>query len=177
MTVVFEPRPFHSARRKRHLRVQTIQSLDRGLFIDAEHGGVLWRVQIEPDDIGPAVRHARCTVSLTIFNCRASLRTDQWIEPSLGLCRVASRILACSCGVITVGFCPGCRSSVRPFKRSARSAASIGRSSGPSSAAGPGYRHSFSQRPASGSCVHAAPLRPAGVVTAIPPPIRLVRQG
>src|SRR5579871_1151371 len=61
----------------------------------------------------PALRQIRWTASLEMRNSRASLRTDQWVEPSFGWRRVASSTRACNLGVITVGFRPGCRASVQ----------------------------------------------------------------
>src|SRR3954454_6672212 len=47
---VFEPVPFGSARRQGQHRIQPVQSLYRGLFIDAENGGVRGRIQVQADD-------------------------------------------------------------------------------------------------------------------------------
>src|SRR3954454_20684648 len=44
----------------------------------------------------------------------ASLRHDQWVEPSLGPFLIAANIRACSLGVRTDGCWPGCRSSISP---------------------------------------------------------------
>ena len=56
----------------------------------------------------------RCTVSLLTPKRLASLRHDQWVEPSLRPFLIAANIRACSLGVRTDGFCPGCRSSISP---------------------------------------------------------------
>src|SRR3954469_17375994 len=51
----------------------------------------------------------RCTVSLLTPKRLASLRHDQWVEPSLGPFLIAANIRACSLGVRTDGFWPGCQ--------------------------------------------------------------------
>src|SRR4051812_18437998 len=56
----------------------------------------------------------RCTVSLLIPKRLASLRHDQWVEPSFGPFLIAANIRACSLGVRTDGCWPGCRSSLSP---------------------------------------------------------------
>ena len=50
--MVFESMLFRRARRKWKHRIQTIQRLNRSLFIDAENRGVLGRIHIQSDDIG-----------------------------------------------------------------------------------------------------------------------------
>ena len=52
MPVVLEAVTFGASRRERQDRIETIQGLNGGLLIDAEHGRVLRRVQIEADDVG-----------------------------------------------------------------------------------------------------------------------------
>jgi len=52
VAIIFKSVALGSTRRQWEDRVQPIQRLDRRLFIHAEHGRVLRRVQIEPDDIG-----------------------------------------------------------------------------------------------------------------------------
>src|SRR5436853_1504965 len=56
----------------------------------------------------------RCTVSLLTPKRLANLRHDQWVEPSLRPLLIAANIRACSLGVRTDGFWPGCRSSISP---------------------------------------------------------------
>lgn len=43
--------PFGPARRERQHRIPAIQCLDRRLLVDAEHGGMRRRIQVQPDDI------------------------------------------------------------------------------------------------------------------------------
>ena len=52
MAVVLEPVAFGTSRRERQDGIETIQGLDSGLLIDAEHGRMLGRVQIEAEDVG-----------------------------------------------------------------------------------------------------------------------------
>src|SRR5215469_2150863 len=52
MAIVLEAVTFGASGRKWQNRVQPVQSLNRGLFIDAEHGGVLRRPQIQADNVG-----------------------------------------------------------------------------------------------------------------------------
>ncbi len=52
MAVVLEAVAFGASRRERQDGIKTIQGLNGGLLIDAEHGCVLGRVQIEAEDVG-----------------------------------------------------------------------------------------------------------------------------
>ena len=52
MPVVLEAVAFGASRRERQDGIKTIQGLNGGLLIDAEHGCVLGRVQIEAEDVG-----------------------------------------------------------------------------------------------------------------------------
>ena len=52
MAIVLEAVTFGASGRKWQNRVEPIQSLNRGLFIDAKHRGVLRRSQIQADNIG-----------------------------------------------------------------------------------------------------------------------------
>src|SRR4029077_6793312 len=51
MPVVYKPMALGASWRKRQYRVQPVQSLNGGLLIDTEHGSMLRRIQIEPDDV------------------------------------------------------------------------------------------------------------------------------
>ena len=50
--VVLEAVAFGASRRERQDGIETVQGLNGGLLIDAEHGRVLRRVQIEAEDVG-----------------------------------------------------------------------------------------------------------------------------
>ena len=50
--VVFEPMAFNAAGGKRQNRVEPIKCLNRRLFINTEHGGMLRWVQIQSDNVG-----------------------------------------------------------------------------------------------------------------------------
>src|ERR1039457_2554247 len=50
--VVLESVTLDSARRQRQDRSETIQSLNRGLFVHAEHRGVLRRIEVQANDVG-----------------------------------------------------------------------------------------------------------------------------
>ena len=52
MPGVLEAVAFGTSRRERQDGIETIQGLDGGLLIDAEHGRVLRWAQIEAEDIG-----------------------------------------------------------------------------------------------------------------------------
>jgi len=52
MPVGLETVTFSASRRQRQDGIETIQGLNGGLLIDAEHGRVLGRVQIEAEDVG-----------------------------------------------------------------------------------------------------------------------------
>lgn len=52
MSVVLEAVTFGASRRKRQDGIETIQGLNGGFLIDAEHGRVLRWVQIEAEDVG-----------------------------------------------------------------------------------------------------------------------------
>lgn len=51
MAIVLEAVTFGASRRERQNGIETIQGLNGGLLIEAEHGRVLRRVQIKPEDI------------------------------------------------------------------------------------------------------------------------------
>ena len=48
--VIFKPMAFDAAGRKRQNRIESIKSLNRRLLINAEHGGMLRRAQIQTDN-------------------------------------------------------------------------------------------------------------------------------
>jgi hypothetical protein len=50
--VVLEAVAFGASRRERQDGIETVQGLNGGLLLDAEHGRVLRRVQIEAEDVG-----------------------------------------------------------------------------------------------------------------------------
>ncbi len=52
MPEVLKPVALGAAGRERQNRVEPIQSLNRGLFIDTEHGRVLRRMQVQTQNIG-----------------------------------------------------------------------------------------------------------------------------
>jgi len=52
MPVVLEAVTLGSSRRKRQHGIEPIQGLDGGFLIDAEHGGMLWRPQIQAENVG-----------------------------------------------------------------------------------------------------------------------------
>jgi len=52
MAVVLEPMTLGASRRQRQNGVEPIQSLDRGLLVDAEDRGVLRRIQVQSENIG-----------------------------------------------------------------------------------------------------------------------------
>ena len=52
VAVVLEAVAFGASRRERQDGIETIQGLNGGLLIDAEHGGVLRWAQIETEDVG-----------------------------------------------------------------------------------------------------------------------------
>ena len=51
LAIIFEAMTFGAPRRQRQHGIQTVQSLNRSLLIDAEHGGMLLRIHIQTDDI------------------------------------------------------------------------------------------------------------------------------
>src|SRR6266850_711886 len=52
MAVIFKPMTFGSTGRERQHRIESIQSLDSGLLINAEYRRVLRRFDVQPDDVG-----------------------------------------------------------------------------------------------------------------------------
>src|SRR6266446_4809597 len=44
--------PFRASRGQRQNRILAIQGLDGGFFIHAEHRGMRWRVQVQPNNVG-----------------------------------------------------------------------------------------------------------------------------
>jgi hypothetical protein len=51
VAVVLEAVPFGASGRQRQDRVQSIEGLNRRLLVDAEHHGVLRRIEVQADDI------------------------------------------------------------------------------------------------------------------------------
>jgi hypothetical protein len=51
MAVVLEAMPFRPVGRQRQYWVESIQGLDRCLFLDAEHGCMLRWMQVQTDDV------------------------------------------------------------------------------------------------------------------------------
>jgi len=128
VAVVLEAVTLGSSQRKRQHGSSRSKGLDGGFLIDAEHGGMLRRPQIQADNVGgfafelrvvagqvtlqamgfrPASFQTRCTASLLTPRAVASLRQLQWVEPSLGFLQVADRIRARKAGVSTVACWPG----------------------------------------------------------------------
>ena len=52
MTVILETMPFGAARREWQDWIQTIQSLDGTLLINAEDRGMQGRFEVQPDNVG-----------------------------------------------------------------------------------------------------------------------------
>ncbi len=52
VSVVLESMPLGASRRERQYGVKSIERLNGGLLVDAEDGRVLWRVEIQADDVG-----------------------------------------------------------------------------------------------------------------------------
>src|SRR5258708_17735194 len=52
MTKILKPMPLGSPGGERQNRVQSVQSLDRALFIDTEDRGVDWRLNVQANNIG-----------------------------------------------------------------------------------------------------------------------------
>ncbi len=50
--VVFKAVALGAARRERKDGVESIERLNRGLLVEAEDRGVLWRIEVQPEDIG-----------------------------------------------------------------------------------------------------------------------------
>ena len=93
---VLEAVSLGAARRERQDRVFAIQRLDRGLLIDAEHRRVLWRVQIQADDLGRLGLEVRIVRGHVAFE---PMRSQRVLAPDarhhhvrdLELCRQLSR--------------------------------------------------------------------------------------
>jgi hypothetical protein len=60
VAVVLEAVAFGASQRDRQDGIKTIQGLNGGILIDAEHGCVLGRVQIEAEDVGVWFRTRGC---------------------------------------------------------------------------------------------------------------------
>ncbi len=52
MPVVLKAMSLRSSRRERQYRIESIESVNSGLFIDAEHCAMLRRMQVQGDDVG-----------------------------------------------------------------------------------------------------------------------------
>ena len=76
MPVVFESMTLGAAGRKGQNRIQPIQRLNGSLLIDTEHGSMLWRVQVQPDNVsrfGFEIRIVAGQVALQAVRLQASL--------------------------------------------------------------------------------------------------------
>ena len=60
MAIVFETVALDPSGRERQDGIEPVQLLDGGLFVDAEDGSMLGRVQVEADDIGSLGRRWPC---------------------------------------------------------------------------------------------------------------------
>jgi hypothetical protein len=69
VAVILKTVALSATRRERQDGVQTIQRLNGGFFIDAKHRRMVWRTQIEPDDVG------RLGFKLRIVACHISFQT------------------------------------------------------------------------------------------------------
>ena len=106
-------------------RVFAIERLNRRLLVDAEHGRVLRRVQIQADPIGRLGCEARVVGGQRAFQsmrregvlgpdtrhwhvreapprCAASLREDQCVDPSPGVCCVVQARTCASIRSVTL---------------------------------------------------------------------------
>jgi hypothetical protein len=52
VSAVFKAVPFRAPGRERQHGIQSIQGVNRGLFIGRKHDRVLRRIQIQPSDVG-----------------------------------------------------------------------------------------------------------------------------
>ncbi len=76
---MLKPTVLGASRPKRQHRFQAVHSLDGRCAVHAEHGGVLWRAQMQADDFGRLVLELRIvTGHVTIYSMRLQprLRTD-----------------------------------------------------------------------------------------------------
>ena len=139
MSVVLEAMTFRAARRKGKDGILPIQRLNGALFIDAEHHGMLRRVQIQSDDVsslGFKIRVVGSQIALASMRSqsmfsphtrnhhvgdmqlRSQFRVLQCVDPSLGLRLILhSRMRASTMGVSVVAACPARRLN-NPAKRS-----------------------------------------------------------
>ena len=67
MADVLEPVSLRAARGERQNGVASIESLNRGLFIDTEHSRMLRRIQVQPDDFGRLLLEVRIRRSEIAF--------------------------------------------------------------------------------------------------------------
>ena len=67
MTVVLESMPLGATRREREHRIGSIQCLNRGLLIHAEHGRVLRRLKVEPDNVRRLLLEVRIVRDLVML--------------------------------------------------------------------------------------------------------------
>jgi hypothetical protein len=67
VTVVFESMFFRPARRERKYRIEAIQRLNRGLFINAENSSMLRRVHVKSDDVGGLLLELRIVARHVTF--------------------------------------------------------------------------------------------------------------
>jgi hypothetical protein len=70
MPIVLEAVTLGSSRRKRQHRIEPIQGLNGGFLIDAEHGGMLRRPQIQADNVGRFAFELRIVAGLPKFRFR-----------------------------------------------------------------------------------------------------------
>src|SRR5579859_1931561 len=76
MPIVFEPMALDAARGERQNRIEPIQRLNSRLLINAEHRGMLRRIQIQPNDV------SRFRLEVRIVAGHVPLQ-PMWLQPRL----------------------------------------------------------------------------------------------
>ena len=79
--VLLEAMPLGTARRERQHRIFAVQRLNRGLLVNAEHHGILWRLEIQPNHIGGLDFKVRIVGSQIAFE---PMRLDPVFGPDTG---------------------------------------------------------------------------------------------
>ena len=120
MAVVREAVTLGSSRRKRQNGVEAVQGLNGSFLIDAEHGGMLRRPQIQADDIGRFAFELRIIAGQVTFQAmgfQASFFPDP-MHSVLADSQRGGQFAATPMGGTIAGFLAGGRQNLGPQRRS-----------------------------------------------------------
>jgi len=77
--VIFEPMPFRPPRRQRQHWILAVEGLDRRFLVNTKHGRLLWRIQVETDNVSGLALELRVSgrhIALQPVGLEPMLRPD-----------------------------------------------------------------------------------------------------